>query len=604
MTGSGEFGSSVFGKIDIEEARRQPTNRILTRGVFPEMAPDEEGPDHPFDPRARQLLRPILARDTRESEPLAGFTDQWDEPGARHASVTVRRTDDGLRVRVTVRGVDLDDLAERDRAMERVHIAFDVEHDHTTYRHFMLTADDHRNAWIESYGGLLTLFKHVATDAGSENRQLGCDGWTATISPSDDGYDVTFNISRTALGVTELPPVAGMDVWLEYRWPNYGQVWLCPPRYRPIADPFSFTDLYLTETPVVLTEIDYDLPRWENNTCRIVLSNVSGNDVEVTLQTETRLSTQRWISQGDPVTTTVNADGNCTVDLPYYLNPEEKMSGTNHVTLRVMYADQPIFVSRFSASYASIPGTFHRYGSVLGQPANPTPGDKCFVRRKTRYVCSRIPEFDRLTTRNGAASDFVLRAQDGSIEFNLMQAGVLDQMARWIENTFDNDVDRVLGMFFLKLNPAVCRHASGGHRIVAGFNGLSLIRANFAGGSGNCGYNSVVFAVMASHLRLDGQPNEPFVAHTGAVWGHVISGFAWHGSKVLIDADVGHFMLTEDGTDFATVDRFKEDARVLTTAGSGELGRYYTANEAAIRRATGLTDASHPCVFPPGAPKG
>jgi hypothetical protein len=211
-----------------------------------------------------------------------------------------------------------------------------------------------------------------------------------------------------------------------------------------------------------------------------------------------------------------------------------------------------------------------------------------------------LPRLRRLTTRDGAASDFVLRAEDGSVEFNLMQAGVLDRMGEYVAGLFDNDLDRVLGVFYLSYHPAVARHMSWGHRIMQGAGPLTVIRGNFAGGGGNCGYHARAFAGMAAHLRLGGKP---LAAHTVGIWGHVVAAVGYHGGKVLLDPDVGHFLMTPDGSDLATIEEFRANPSLLTTAGPDDLARLYTFDDARVRDYPGIRDEEFQGVWPPGAPK-
>jgi hypothetical protein len=70
-----------------------------------------------------------------------------------------------------------------------------------------------------------------------------------------------------------------------------------------------------------------------------------------------------------------------------------------------------------------------------------------------------------------------------------------------------------------------------------------------------------------------------------------------------MDADVGHFMLTPDGTDLPTIEEFRANPAVLTTAGPGDLARYFTFNLEQVAAASGINDAQFRGVFPPGAPK-
>jgi len=226
-------------------------------------------------------------------------------------------------------------------------------------------------------------------------------------------------------------------------------------------------------------------------------------------------------------------------------------------------------------------------------------GSAEFAEQKVRSICVRLPEFTRLTTLDGAPSDFVVRAEDGSVEFNLMHPGVLGQMAQYIESLYDNDVDRVLGALYFSYHPAIGRHMSMGHRYNKGCGPLSIMRLNFAGGGGNCGFHSRLFTGVASHLTIGG---ERLTAHTVGVWGHCIAAVGWRGSKSLIDADVGHFFLTADGTDLITIDEMRRGDPVITTAGPGELGRYLTFADEHTREYPTTVIDTFTGVFPPGAP--
>ena len=224
------------------------------------------------------------------------------------------------------------------------------------------------------------------------------------------------------------------------------------------------------------------------------------------------------------------------------------------------------------------------------------------MRRKILSLAARIPQFTRLTTRDGAASDFILRAEDGSAEFNLMEPGVMQAMADYIRSLFTNDLDRVLGMWLFCHAPFLARHMSFGHRLLQGADPLSVIRGNFAGAGGNCGYHSRVFGGLACRLRLD---NGRFLAAHGSVgaWGHVVSAVGWRGDKALIDSDVGHVFLRPGGKDLATLAEMRKRARVVTEAGPGELGRYLAVDDDAVRVRKSMLDETWPGSFPAGAPQ-
>jgi hypothetical protein len=166
---------------------------------------------------------------------------------------------------------------------------------------------------------------------------------------------------------------------------------------------------------------------------------------------------------------------------------------------------------------------------------------------------------------------------------------------------FDNDVDRVLAVYALAMMPTVGRHMSFGHRLMAGAGPLSVMRGYFSGGGGNCGYHSRLFTGMMNRMTIGGRK---VMAHTIGVMGHVVTAFTWKNSKVIMDADVGHIMLTPDGSDLATIDDFRGNPDILTTAGPGEIGRYFAYEQGRVRDYPGGDETNFPGVYPPGAPRG
>lgn len=627
--------ADVYAKIDPEEVDRQPADQLLSRGVFPELCPDEDGANTPFSLRAVQAprivnaVRPVLS-DVEGGDiapATTGFVDQFGMPGRREGSVSVRRTEDALEVRVGVAGVSPQSLNDRDRELERMHLLIDAEHGNLRFHHFFASLSGERGAWRERAENIQTLFKHLSSENWNEEAEVDVEAWgcSATggsplrsdsvrcsgsdgIAPSEssrDGYEMVFSISLGALGVESLPPVVGMNVWIEGRRPCYEQVFLSRPRFRIPADPFSFADVYTTNTPIEVRRIDWGVRGWGMNHARAALANAGDDDAEVTLQVMSQLGMREHVTELDPVPGCIPAHDEEEFEFTHFINPKEKMGqgpDSNQVSTLVIRDKQgaECYRSSIPLNYSTAPGVYQRYGTALGAPPNPAPGQDGHLEKKITYICSRIPEFDRLTTRDGAEGDFVIRARDGSIEFNFMQPGVLDAMARYIEQLFDNDLDRLLGIYFLSYHPAVARHLSTGHRFNDGCGPLSLIRLYHAGGGGNCGFHSRVFAGMAAHLKLK---QKRIVAHTVPISGHVISAVEWDGSKALLDADVGHLIFSADGEGLASIELLRDREPVLTTAGEGDLARYFTFSYDAVRRMASIDDEDFAGVFPSGGPR-
>ncbi|MBI4023508.1 MAG: hypothetical protein HY360_00910 [Verrucomicrobia bacterium] len=617
----------VFAKIDPDEVDHEQPDRRLSKGVFPELCPDEDRPDRPFDPRERQTPRAIIAPEGRESKPLEGFVDVFEKRGRRDGAVRVCWDQQGLYVRVNVRNAAVQWREAIDRDCEQVHLALDTEHGHFRFHHFMINAAGERKLWRDHVTNIQTLFKHLSTEQSHGSPDITDAAWNGEMTPTSDGYLATFELPWKSLGLArlvhpsntgaacrcdstgnpeisgsrKLPPVIGLNVWIQGRVPFYEQLFLCPPRWHIAADPFHFADLYLNDTPLILTEIDLGIPTWGDNLGEVAVFNSSDREITVVLAAENHLGKRRWVHRCPAATAAVPAGAVKRVPFAFYVNPEEKMGAPQKIILRAQRDGSEWFHARWAVEYAGPVSVYYRYGSAIVKTPNPQRGDADFLNRKIRYICSHLPQFRRLTTRDGAASDFVLRAEDGSVEFNLMQTGVLDRMGESIAGLFENDLDRILGMYFLSHAPPVARHISWGHRILEGADPLSVIRGNFAGGGGNCGYHSRVFGGMAAHLKLNGKN---LIAHGSvSVFGHVISAVERRGSKAIMDADVGHFMLTSDGGDLATLEEFRANPDILATAGPGDLARYYTVNDEAVRIRSGMFGQSVKGMFPPGAPQ-
>lgn len=589
----------LYARLDLDEVRHEPPNRRLTNGVFPELAPDEDRPDRPFDPRERQVIRTLVAPEGREAA-LDGFRDVDGRPGTRDGAVRVRWTSAGLRVHVQVRGARLDALAGRDAQAEQVHVTLDTGHGHTHYAHFMAAAGGERKFWRDETSYIQTLFKHQCTDNSMGSADLADPDWSARIEPTGEGYAAVFDLSWKTLQLRARPPVLGLNVRIEGRAPVYEQLFLAPPRFRLAGDPFTFADLYLGDSPVTIEEIDLGIPTYTANTGRATVRNRTARPVALTLQAENRLAMRRCVTRSKPVPVRLKAREVKAVEFPFYVNPEEKMGGPQKIRLVARQGTVEHFRAIWGNTYCGPVSAYERYGRAIGPARNPKPGARDFMLRKNRHLCSRIPQFQRLTTRDGAPSDFFLRAEDGSAEFNLMKPGVLQEVADYIAARFDNDLDRILGLWMLSQAPFFTRHMSWGHRIMEGADPLSLLRGNFAGGGGNCGYHSRAFGGLACHLKLGGR----YLNAHGSVslWGHVISAVGQRGSKAIIDADVGHVFLTRDGRRLATLEEMRANPDVLTTAGPGELGRYYTVSDASTRARRSLLGEAWLGTFPPHSP--
>jgi|GEM_PF-6419184 len=595
----------IYQQIDAAEIRRFKPNRLLTRGVFPELCPDEDGTDQPFDPAIRQHIQAFIAPKGETTSVDGPFVDEDHQAGDRDATVSVNWDDEKLSVVVTARGLDLSKWDEADRVFERINVAVDSNHNHSTFHRFAAGLEGKRFASLERTGLIQTLCKHLSTAQWNRVRPIESDGWRLEVSEQQDGYELWFELPWETLGIqdaADLPPTIGLNVWIDARHPHYEQTFLVPPRFHLSADAFSFADVYLNDSPVTVDTIDYGVPTWGTNQAQISLTNHSDDAKNVTLQTGQRCGMVRESRQCAPVTVSVPANDTLDVTVDYYLSPKEKMtSGSPQWTDWTVTIDGDVqWQAHASCTYCGDLYAYQRYGDDVPEVTVPSADHPEYAELKVQSICRQLPRFVRKTTRDGAISDFVIEAEDGSVTFNLMESGVLDQMCQYIHDRFNNNLDRLLGLLMFNYAPNVLRHMSGGHRFMDGAGPLSIFRGNHAGAGGNCGYHSRAFAGLLAHMKIDG---ERIKANSCGVWGHAISAFQHRDSIVYIDGDVGHVMLTDDGKDIATIADLRKNPAIPTTANAGELMRYFTADEVHQLCRGVINEDVFKGVFPAGAPK-
>ncbi len=358
--------------------------------------------------------------------------------------------------------------------------------------------------------------------------------------------------------------VWGFDV-VRVRVPAPAEVsaWCCDPG-RPKVLPIEFGDLLFGERSIAVTKIDLGKPYWGENSARVTLVNRLHSERKLRLLSEIYMPVDEVVYDRYEGVTVLAGGRTEEVDLPYELSWRGKWpvypEYCQRLSLRV--EDAGTGESLYAASY---PVAFdvgvkpsERYGQTPEAP-NPAPDDPDFLTRKRDFIIGRIPEFRRLGTADGAESDFVLAALDGSVRFHLMEEGVLREMADWLTGLFDNDIDRMLGAtFFVHQRPVTCH--SGFLSRMGPMGPLSVVRR----GGGLCDSRARSLAGILSQMTRQ-ETGEPYRCQHLGLKGHVVcaveampepEGPADHW---VLDPDVGVFYFTRDNTHFATLGELRRD---------------------------------------------
>lgn len=323
--------------------------------------------------------------------------------------------------------------------------------------------------------------------------------------------------------------------------------------------PQELADLYLAPGGIKVEETNFGDLTWGSNDLAVTLRNDDELDRRICLQVKT------LYEPGDPFfsnssTTCLGADSTTVVRLPYAISFRKKwaLKITDRQKLIIQIEDtetrKPLYRAEYTVSYINGLIAAERYGQA--PVANPSPGETDFLEKKREYILGRIPEFKRLSTSDGALSDFVLRSADGQCRFNLMEPGVMNQIADFLSNLFDNDIDRLLGATMFLHQRSVMTHSAALNGIGI-LNPLSMLRL---GGSA-CGNRSVLLIDLLQRMRSD-QSSDGFEAYYLTLTGHTVATVLMDGRQVMLDADNGLFYYTMDNNRLASLEEMSEDSRI------------------------------------------
>lgn len=327
--------------------------------------------------------------------------------------------------------------------------------------------------------GLMHPINPLARAVVVEEQDCGVtDCWELHVRVDEDrhGWTAFFRIPLSLLGVTT-EPVIGFNVcrfkqsmppeqsaWSDLRW--HGENFHVPIRLG---------DLYLGESPVTVQNL------WTGEglagRTRVAFEAINHNPKP--LQTE-------WQLSSESPSEVVLLPGSNLVELPF------DNAGGLHISGRLVGGTAPFFAASYEVS------AFRRLGESGAQ--RPTASDPEYDAAMRRWLASRLPRLMRVTTADGAPSDFCLADADGRVMFNLMKPGVMRQIARMIETRFEDPEDRLAAVEMLVDQPDLYVY-----ELVENFGDLqstplSVLRL----GTGICGARATIMQGIVEAFRLTG----------------------------------------------------------------------------------------------------
>ncbi len=216
-----------------------------------------------------------------------------------------------------------------------------------------------------------------------------------------------------------------------------------------------------------------------------------------------------------------------------------------------------------------------------GVPPNPKPSDKNFYEKKICYIIKKLPRFIRRNTSQRAPSDFYLEAHDGSVAFNLMEAGCLQKIADYIYGLFDNDNDRLAAVPHFMNQRDVMNYSHSNNSLSGFLSPLSAIRV----GGGICSTYSAVVLGICEKMKCDAT-GENYRGWTINFPGHVMTVVQKGEQEVLLDGSIGRFYYKKDNKTLAGPADLCKDHDIVERAGKG-LVKYFPTMD------------RHRCYLPP-----
>ena len=550
----------------------------------------------------------------RAAEPLSDFvlTESGGPPSQRtevflrhHGGVLYvgfRAHEQAMARRRRPQDTEVTDGAWEGRA-DNLQLYFSTTNDHTRYYRLLIDIRGRTRLFVG-----YRLRGELPTDVMEREQEL-FRGPSLAYEVTDEEEAWTGEVAIPASALDLQGDVAG-QVWgfnvvrVRMPYPREVSAWSYDPQ-RPGTFPIDFGDLLIGPRPVTVSKIDLGKPFWGENSAALTVTNRTTVGRKLRLLSSVYLPVEEVTYHRSETTEEVAGGQTRTIRLPYRLSWRGRWpiyaEYSQRLTLRVEDAEtgEVLYGASYPVAFDVGVKPNERYGQAPDAP-DPDPEDPDFLEKKRRYIIGRIPEFRRLTTAQGAESDFVLAAADGSVRFNLMEEGAVERIADWLYGLFDTDTDRMLAATLFLHQRTVTRH-SGSLSRLGQMTPLSVIRR----GGGLCDSRAQTLAGVLSRMKQD-STGAPYRSRSLGLSGHVVCAVeavpepASEADYWVLDPDVGAFYFTLDNRRFATLGELRQDRRLSYRMNFNNVRH---SHEFYFNTTHQFTYGwEHKRVWPPGAP--
>jgi len=477
---------------------------------------------------------------------------------------------------------------------DHVEIYLNPEHDHVSYRTYIVAPFEHtesargsyRLGWREGPG---SRWFHVREETRLHPMYI------RYASAIMDGEAWSFEMAIPFESLETDPPgpgsVFGLNVvrytaWPVYQGPPSPQPYprpnLVPAEWSAVAalrgygysNPLTYADLLFDDRPMELRQADFGVPHFGFN--KNVVRFEAPDPADLVFSTNVRpRQGKRIIDPAKEHPLKPEGEGKAASEFAW---KAAHWDDTNVLELTVK--DRESGRTCWHGSYefgwesGSMPLYYLRRGETDGPVAAPDPSDPDFLVKKACWIAARQHRFHRRNTADGAPSDFTLESSDGAVRFNLMDTACLDEMAQYVYDAYDNDQDRLLGMLFFAGQPAVIRaHPAYDWHTSDRLENMTLLRF----GSGYCGHMARVMALILNRMRCDAT-GENHRARKFGIGGHGLVFVEYRGDYAILDSKHVSLYYRVDNTDLATLREYREQPEIARRAYPFEIPALMTFN--------------------------
>ncbi|MBA3710667.1 MAG: hypothetical protein H0W83_17820, partial [Planctomycetes bacterium] len=421
------------------------------------------------------------------------------------------------------------------------------------------------------------------------------DAWRGSRTLEPDGWTAFAAIPWALVGGAPGPGrTMGFNL-LRHRSAGFGASALFNATTQGPHAPWAWADLALGAAEVHVERIDLgELRLWEN---RGVLSveNRGAEAIVCTLEVTVRSGEREDCLHHRSATPALIPGGSTATALPFAfpLDPEDWKWNRLDLAL-VDRSGTTLWSATVRFGYGNT-WLLHLDDRREGPRAStPIPGAPDFMAAKRRQIMQAQPRFRRITTAQGAASDFTLAAEDGSVRFDLMRAGELQTIADWLYGRYDNDVDRLLGALFFVHQPSVIRYCNAATAIADGLGPLSALRF----GAGQCSVHAEALCGILETMRCDAS-GRTYRTTRVTTHAHVTTLAELEDRWVFLDPSIGRFYFLRDDRTLASLQDLLADP-ALAARGAKHMDEYLRATN----ENPDLPNfyRAHATVWPAGAP--